>query len=396
MIALLLVAALVAIAARRLRLPYTVGLVAAGVVLAAFHVAPGVVLTRELIFQFLLPPLLFEAALSIRAGELKRDFWPVLVLSTLGVVIATAVVAAGLHAAGRWPTRAALVFGALIAATDPVAVIALCKDVGIGGRLRLLIESESLLNDGVAAVLFAFLLAWTGGAPTGPFAPALSLCFIAGGGIAIGLAVGLAATLLTGRATDYLVETALTAVAAFGSFLLAERVHASGVLATVCAGLLMGNTGVLRGEGGVLTERGREVVIAFWDFAAFVANSLVFLLIGFTLAGVRFSVLGLGGLALTIGFSLLGRLLSVYPLSALFARSRRRIPLGEQHVLFWGGLRGALALALALSLPMDIPARNEIIGAAFGVVAFSVVVQGITMPALLRKLGFGASGYTAE
>jgi CPA1 family monovalent cation:H+ antiporter len=215
----------------------------------------------------------------------------------------------------------------------------------------------------------------------------LSLCVIAGGGVLIGLGVGALATLLTGRAADYLVETTLTAVAAFGSFLLAEHLHTSGVLATVCAGLVMGNTGVLRGDGGVLTERGREVVIAFWDFAAFAANSLIFLLIGFTLAGIKLSALGLPQLALVIGFSLLGRLLSVYPLSAIFLRSRNAIPFPQQHVLFWGGLRGALALALALSLPAAMPVRDTIIVSAFGAVAFSVLIQGVTMPILFRKLG---------
>ena len=159
------------------------------------------------------------------------------------------------------------------------------------------------------------------------------------------------------------------------------------MLATVAAGLLLGNIGVLGGdEESVLTQRGREVVIAFWDFAAFVANSLIFLLIGLDAATHKFSRLGVTALALAIGLTLVGRAASVYPLSLLFARSRLAIRPAHQHLLFWGGMRGALALALALSLPGMISYRTQIVLASFGVVAFSVVVQGVTMPLLLKRL----------
>ena len=165
---------------------------------------------------------------------------------------------------------------------------------------------------------------------------------------------------LAGRTEDYLVETTLTAVAAFGSFSLAQHWGVSGVLATVTAGLLLGNVGLLRGEDGeedgrALTARGREVVLAFWDFAAFAANSLIFLLIGLDVARRSFSRLGLGALCLAIGLTLLGRAVSVYPLCLPFARTRLRIAPHHQHLLFWGGMRGALALALALSLPRRDP-----------------------------------------
>jgi CPA1 family monovalent cation:H+ antiporter len=391
-VALLVVAILVAIVARRLRLPYTVGLVIAGIGLALMRVETEVTLTHDFIFDLILPPLLFEAALAIHWSVLRRDALPVLTLATLGVVISAALVAVGMVGILGWPVSSALVFGVLIAATDPVAVIAMFTDTGVKGRLRLLVESESLLNDGVAAVLFALVLAWalaTGGEEATSAKVAWALVTTAGGGVLFGLLCGGAAILVAGRTSDHLVETALTTVAAYGSFLLAEYFHLSGVLATVAAGLLMGNLGVLGGpDENLLSSRGREFVLAFWEFAAFIANSLIFLLIGVTVAGIRFERLGWKALLIAVGLVLIGRALSVYPLCLPFMRSRWAVPVREQHVLWWGGLRGALALALALSLPPSLAIRNEIVVATFGVVAFSVVVQGLTMPLLLRRLGF--------
>ncbi len=190
---LLGLAILVALAARRLRLPYTVGLVLAGAALALFRVEAGLALTHELIFDVVLPPLLFEAALNLNWNELKRDLALIVPLSTAGVTLGAAVVALGLVQWVGWRLEPALVFGALIAATDPIAVIALLSEAGVKGRVRLLIEAESLLNDGAAAVLFTLVLAWVAhdsASATGPFEAAGAAMIIAGGGLAIGLLVG--------------------------------------------------------------------------------------------------------------------------------------------------------------------------------------------------------------
>ena len=382
-VVLLLIAVIVALIARRLRLPYTVGLVLTGIGLRFVQAGQGAALTPHLITEAFLPPLLFEAALTLRWRELRRDGLPIFVLSTAGVAVSAGLVTVGMVKLAHWPVTAALLFGVLIAATDPVSVIATFKENKIHGRLRLLVESESLFNDGVAAVFFALALTLALGEPLSPASAALQLGRTALGGIAIGLACGGIAIGLAGRTEDSLVETALTAVAAYGSFLLADHFGVSGVLATVSAGLLLGNVGVLGDEeAGVLSQRGREVVIAFWDFAAFVANSLIFLLIGLDAARRSFAHLGLTALALAIGLTLLGRAAAVYPLCLLFARSRLAVTPPHQHLLFWGGMRGALALALALSLPGTVVYRSQIVLAAFAVVAFSVVVQGITMPLL--------------
>ncbi len=242
-------------------------------------------------------------------------------------------------------------------------------------------------------MLFTLVLVWAAhdsAASGGPFAAATAFLFIAGGGLLIGLAVGGAAVLVAGTSDDHLVETALTAVAAFGSFLVAEHLHASGVLATVAAGIVMGNLGVLGPRtrfGRPLSAHGRTFVLEFWEFAAFLANSLVFLLMGSAMATVDFSREGWQALATAVGLALAGRAIAVYPVCLAFSRSRWAVPLNEQHLLWWGGLRGALALALALSLPADLPRRDDILILAFAVVAFSVIVQGLTAPFALKALG---------
>lgn len=390
-VGLLLIAILVAIVARRLSLPYTVGLVIAGIGLALARIDIGLILTHDFVFDVILPPLLFEAALSLHWSDLKKDMLPVLTLSILGVVITALVVAAGMSYLLKWAAGPALVFGVLISATDPVAVIAMFKDVGVKGRLRLLVESESLFNDGVAAVLFGLALAWaqsSGTSSDGPLSISIALALTSGGGVAIGLALGAAVTALAGRTTDRLTETALTTVAAYGSFLLAEHFHCSGVLATVAAGLLMGNF-ALRGDPKkhFISGDNRVFLAEFWEFAAFLANSFVFLMIGVTVAGIPFAGLGMVALSIAIGLVLIGRLLTVYPLCLLFLRSKWAIPLCEQHILWWGGLRGALALALALALPPSLQFHSQITIAAFGVVVFSIIIQGLTVPVLLRRLG---------
>jgi CPA1 family monovalent cation:H+ antiporter len=201
-----------------------------------------------------------------------------------------------------------------------------------------------------------------------------------GGGIIIGLTVSAAILFIAGRTDDPLVEITLTTVAAYGSFLIAEHFHASGIISALSAGLLIGSFGTR-----FLSDEGRDRVRWAWEYFAFLANSFVFILIGMSVANQPLHRLGLtAGVAIVL--VLAGRGLSIYPLSGLFLRSRWRVPASFQHVLFWGGLRGALALALALAVPASVPERYAIILTAFVVVAFSILVQGLTMPWLIKRL----------
>jgi len=379
---LLLVAAVVAMLARRLHVPYSVGLVVAGIGLTLLPFSLEVGLTKDLIFTILLPPLIFEAAFCLHWPELRRDLPLVLVLATLGVAMSASVIAIGMHFVAAWPWASALLFGVMVAATDPVSVIATFKEAGVGGRLRLLVEAESLFNDGAAAVGFVIIAVFAVGNALSPSEMAGTLVLMVGGGIACGAAVAGALLLIAGRTEDSLVELTFTTVAAYGSFLLAEHLHWSGVLATLTAGLMLGNLGAL----GAISNKGREAVVAFWDYAAFVANSLIFLLIGIHETTQNYSAVWLPALA-AIGLVIIGRAAAIYPISLLFSRSSLRVTMKHQHVLFWGGLRGALALALALGLPPEVAFRKDMITVTFAVVVFSLLVQGLTMTPLLRKTG---------
>ena len=379
---LLFVSALVAMLTRRLHLPYTVGLVLAGMALYFSHVYIKWHLTKDLIFSVFLPPLVFEAALFIHWRDFKKELPVVTLLATAGVVIAAAVTAFGMHYGLAWDWGSAVVFGVLISATDPVSVIATFKESKAHGRLRMLIESESLLNDGTAAVAFVAVLGVLAGAHETVYSIGGELIVTIVGGILIGGIIAYLFMLLAGRTPDYLVEITFTTLVAYGSFFVAEHFRCSGVLAALTAGLVVGN---FRSSGSI-SAAGRHALGPFWEYVAFVANSLIFLLIGAQEAQQHFKGLWVPVL-LAIGLVTLGRAAAVYPLCAVFFRTRFKVDMRHQHVLFWGGLRGALALALSLSLPEDLPRRDVIVVITFAVVAFSVFAQGLTITPLMRKLG---------
>ncbi|WNO53843.1 cation:proton antiporter [Stakelama saccharophila] len=380
--AILFVASLVAIMMHRVKLPYSVGLTVAGIGLALLPVQVPMALTPDLIFFVLLPPLVFEAAIQIPWRPFRRELPLLLALVLPGVTLAAAVVAGGMHWLVGWSWLGAAFFGVLIAATDPVAVIATFKTMRVERRLHLLVESESLLNDGVAAVGFAILVSIAAGGSAAPAEIGIELVRNIAGAIAAGAATALPLILIAGRTRDRLVEITLTMLIAYGSFLLAEHFHCSGVLATLTAGLIVGNYGFL----GSISEDGRQGVRNHWEFVAFLINSVIFILIGGRETQMPIlAVIEAAGTATLL--SLAGRAVAVYPVMMAFAKTRLRVPWKYKHVLFWGGLRGALALALALALPASVPERGTIITVAFAVVAFSIFVQGLSIPWVIEKLG---------
>jgi len=379
---LLLVACLIAIVTRRFGWPYSVGLAAAGAGIAYLPNAPQLPLSRDLIFNIFLPPLVFEAALKLDWKPFRRELPVTLVLAFLGVAIAAAVVAGGMHWLVGWSWIGASLFAVLIAATDPVSVIASFRELKVEPRLSMLVESESLLNDGVVAVIFSVLIAVVAGGASSPGAVATSFLWTLCGGVLIGAISGAAVLLIAGKTDDHLVEISLTTIAAYGSFLMAEHFHASGVLASLTAGLVIGNLGLT----GAISQHGRQHLLDTWDYFAFLANSFVFMLIGMNVATSPVGLLGFATAGIAVVLVLLGRTAAVYPLCAIFFRSKLAVPARYQHILVWGGLRGALGLALALTLP-PIPERVAIILTTFVVVAFSLFVQGLTMSGLVRRLG---------
>src|ERR1700730_15068879 len=273
---LLFVSALVAMLTSRLRMPYTAGLVLAGMGLYFSHISIQWHLSKDLIFSVFLPPLVCEAALYIHWDEFKKDLPVVGLLASIGVLLSTAVTAAGMYYVLDWDWGSAVVFGVLIAATDPVSVIATFKEAGVRGRLRLLIEAESLLNDGTAAVAFVTALGVLAGVHHGVVSITGMLLLTMVGGALTGAAIAAGFMLLAGRTPDYLVELTFTTLAAYESFFAAEYLQLSGVLAALTAGLVVGNFR----SSALITDTGRQALEPFWEFAAFIANSLIFLLIG--------------------------------------------------------------------------------------------------------------------
>lgn len=380
-IELLLIASLVAIVVRRLQVPYTVALVVVGLLLTT-QSPLRVELTPELILALLVPPLVFEAAFHLNFNELRRNLSTILVLAVPGVVL-TMLLVGGIVSFGAGLTLpVALTFGALIAATDPVAVVSIFRSLGVPKRLAVLVEGESLLNDGTAMVLFNMMLVIVA---TGRFnlaASILDFVRISAGGIAVGVILGWAISRLIARIDDYLIETTLTTVLAFGSYLIAEQLHFSGVLAVVAAGLINGNLGP---QG--MSPTTRIILFNFWEYIAFLANSLVFLLIGLEV-DIPALLNSWQPIAWAIGAVILARVVVVYGLSFLSRRFTEPISLRWRHVLAWGGLRGALSLALALSLPASFGDDRALLRTmAFGVVLFTLLVQATTMRSLIRRLG---------
>ncbi len=379
-IELLLIASLVAIAVRRLRIPYSVALVVVGLLLTT-QSPVEIDLTPELILALFVPPLVFEAAFHLNFTELRTSLSTILLLAVPGVILTTLVVGGLLSWGPGLAFSSALVFGALIAATDPVAVVSLFRILGVPKRLGVLVEGESLFNDGTAIVLFNLVLAF---ALTGEFNLFRSLgdfVRVSVGGALVGFLLGWLVSRLIARVDDYLIETTLTTVLAFGSYLLAEQLHFSGVLAVVAAGLVNGNIGP---QG--MSPTTRIVLFNFWEYVAFLANSMVFLMIGLQVnipvLLEHWHLVAWAILAVT-----LARVLVVYGLGGIANRWLETIPLRWQHVISWGGLRGAISLALALSLPAALgPDRELLRTMAFGVVLFTLLVPATTMSRLVRRL----------
>ena len=399
--ALLVLTALLSYANQRwLKLPTTIGVMATSLALSLTLVAldalgiagslhareQGLIRSidfSELLMQGMLSVLLFAGALHVDVKSLRDYRWQVALLAFLGTAASTVVVGVALWLAiGAIglpvPLLECLLFGALISPTDPIAVIGMLKSAGAPRNLEVVIAGESLFNDGVGVVLFTLLLgmALDGGAPTVGHAGML-LLQEAGGGLLFGWALGAATTRLLRGIDHYQAEVLLTLAAVLGGYALANRLHVSGPLAMVVAGLIVG--------GKRHEQAANRHVDLFWELLDDILNAVLFVLVGMEVITIHFP-LGpaaalLAGVA-AIAITLAARWLTV-GLPVALARRAFRLPAGAAGVLTWGGLRGGISIALALAIPPG-PWRETLIALTYCVVAFSILVQGLTFGRLVR------------
>ena len=321
--------------------------------------------------------------------DLWRDRTAVLSLAIPGVAMAIGITALLIVFAGNefshlpsigW--MLALLFSTAVAATDPISVVSLFREMGAPRRVNLLIEGESLLNDGTAIVFFTLVLALIMGKEMSATELVVDFGWVVGGGLLIGGISGLLISQMIRSIDDAMVEITLTTIAAYGSFLLANKLGFSGVISTVAAGLICGNYGARTG----MSPTTRVATETFWEYIGFALNSLIFLLVGLeiqikTLWEI-WPMIVIAYLAVTFS-----RALIVFGVSGLLVMRRARIPRAWAIVLSWGGLRGALSMVLVLSLPREIPLRDLIVNMVFGVVLLSILIQGLSMMPLARALG---------
>ncbi len=387
-VVLLIASSAAAVGARWAGLSYTLALLLLGLALGGFDVVSAPSLRSETILLLFLPPLLFEAAFVLDLRFLWTVRTGVIVLAMPGVLIAMTVGGGLVHWGIGLPWSVALLFGAMIAATDPVAVLATFRQLGADKRLAALMEGESLLNDGVALVLLVTLV----DAVHGDFGLGTAVgTFLleVGGGTVVGVGLGWIGHRLIARVDEHLTEMIVSVALAYGAFLAADTLHLSGVLATIAAAMTLGHLG--RARGWVYTGGSESLLIDLWEFLAFVANAGLFLLMGLA---VR--VAGLhdhpAAVAWGITAAIVGRAVVAYGVGPLLDRAGFALTQGERHLLFWGGLRGAVALAAALSLPADFPHRAELLAMTYGAVLFTLLAQGPTIGPLVRRLGLTVGG----
>lgn len=400
---LLLIASVVGILAQRVRIPYTLALVLAGLSLSFIQLEAlsDLNLTADLLMLLFLPPLLFEAAYHLPFDDFKKNGAHIAFLALAGVLITVCLTTLGTFGAfnllGLLPDfhwSHAFLFAAVISATDPISVLALFKEVGAPKRLYQIVEGESLINDGVAVVIFAIVVAVIGLPSSHGSAAELngiqaiivfsSVTFVttAFGGILVGAGIGALASVMTRQVDDHLIEITLTTLVAWGSFLIAEELHVSGVLSTVTAGILMGSFGKHFG----MSASTRVAVQDFWQYMGFLSNSFIFLLVGLELDPGAF-IRNLPVVLVAFVILVFARSIVVYtgiPIVDFFSTP---LPALWRHVLVWGGLRGSLSMVLILGLPADFVGRSLLINLVFGVVSVSLFMQGLTMAPLMKRMG---------
>ena len=383
------------------RFPYTIALLIAGFGVSVIQAISGIQLfdiqlSHDLILLVLLPPLLFEGAATTNLESFRSNIVPILAMAVPGLLLSVLVLGFVGQFAFGFPLLISLLFAAMILPTDPVSVLALFKELGVPERLSTLVEGESLLNDGVGVVVFSALLALAEEArrtntpaselltPSRIGTTALDIAVTSVGGLLVGLVAGYVVYRVMVNLDEHMTEIVLTLILTYGSFLLAEHyLHVSGVIATVVAGLFIGN----RGAEYAMSPQTKLSIFNTLETAAFIVNTFIFVAIGAT-TPVRQLAEFAQPLLIAIPLVLLARAVAVYPLTALANFiSDREVSLNYQHVMLWGGLHGSIPIALVLGLPPNFEPGIQLRAMVFGVAGFSLVVQGLSMANLLDRLG---------
>ena len=395
LIILLLIALVVILVARRLAIPYTLGLVIVGLLISFFARLQNVRLSPDLVLFVFLPALLFEGAFATSVRHLREQWVPIVLFALPGVLLTLLVIALPFHFFIGLDWTSALLLGTILAPTDPVAVLGLFRQLKASPHLSAIIEGESLFNDGVAGSLYQVFLALIvvsahGHAETGTMAWLQGIgTFLleAGGGGLVGFVCGFLVSRVLKYIDEPLFETVMTLVTAYGTYLLADAVHMSGILAVIVAGLTVGSYGRHHG----LSEQTLVTVDAFWGVLGFLANALIFLLVGLELNPVQFLTFpGLNSFlvnaAVAIGTVLVARLAMVFLLPRAWTSEKvTSLPLWR-IALFWSGLRGALSLTLVLALPLEVPQREVLFTSTYAVILFTLLVQGLSIRGIIRRM----------
>ena len=382
---LLIITSAVAMLTKKINLPYTIVLVSVGVFLGYLKLINAPHLSKDMLYYIFLPPLIFQTAVHLSFNDLRRDFPVILTLVIPGVILSTIVTGYVFLGIGEdifkqnIDLNIGLLFGAAVAATDPVAVISIFEKLGVPRRLRFLVDSESLLNDGTSIVIFSIVLELINHRFSSINAAVLDFFFVVGVGLLVGYFIGLIADEIIKKAQDPMIVITLTTVVAYLSFIIADKLGVSGVMSTVASGLVIGQRSLLNPVYPTI----KLTTETFWDYAAFLANSLIFLIIGFS---INLNLLYKFWPLVLIAYiaMMFARFVVVFFTWGSFFKTSYKFPFSWAVVMGWGGIRGALTMVLALSLPDSFKYKEVIVTMVFGVVLLSIFIQGITIPFVIK------------
>ncbi|MBD2115065.1 sodium:proton antiporter [Nodosilinea sp. FACHB-141] len=380
LIILLLIATVVALISQRLRISYVTGLVLAGLPITEVF-SRRVGLDPSLVLNLFLPILIFEASINTDISRLRSTFKPIALLAGPGSILSSAIIATLVRFGLGLDWIPALLIGVILANTDTISMIAVFKEVRAPSRLSTIVEGETLFNDAAALISFNLLLVIYATGSLSPVQGIREVLVVTLGGALVGGVLGYLSLPIFTRLNDPLSSLLLTVALALGTFQIGQSLGVSGAVAVVITGLVFGNLGLPRSS----SASDRITLLSFWEYAGFSVNTFIFLLIGIEINPLMLWKILPSILFVILAYQL-GRIVSVYLLLAGLRWFDRPIPMRWQHVLVLGNIKGSLSMALAVAVPLTLTGRDTIIEVVFGAVLFSLVIQGLALPWLVKKL----------